>query len=267
MASADGQARDGQGSSLRKAAAILKALTAEVELRLSEIAAAAGINKVSALRILRTLLEEGYVRRSPDGRRYRLGPEALGLGAAAILQDNLLDLARPSLMRLAAGTGDTALFSIPSGQDALCVGRLSGTYPIQASFLRVGVRVPMGVSSAGVCMLSAMSGAERDAVLDLVEPGLQSNFARISRAQIEADAAVAARQGYFMTMSRLVDRMAGLAAPVVLPGGELIGGLSIGALDDRILSRIEPLASMLVREAGLLQQAIVAARYGAGPTR
>jgi DNA-binding IclR family transcriptional regulator len=267
MAGTDGQARDGEGSSLRKAAAILKALTAEVEMRLSEIAAAAGINKVSALRILRTLLDEGYVRRTPDGRRYRLGPEALGLGAAAISQDNLLDLARPTLMRLAAGTGDTALFNIRSGHDSLCVGRLSGSYPIQANYLRVGVRVPLGVSSAGVCMLGALSDVERAAVLDVVEPDLQSNFARISRIQIETDAAVAARQGYFMTVSRLAERMAGLAAPVVLPGGELIGALSVGALDDRILSRTELLSGMLIREAGLLQQAILTARYGAAPGR
>jgi DNA-binding transcriptional ArsR family regulator len=56
---------------LTKHADVLLALAREPELRIPEIAAAAGITERSAYRILADLEKAGYVRRRKEGRRNR----------------------------------------------------------------------------------------------------------------------------------------------------------------------------------------------------
>jgi DNA-binding IclR family transcriptional regulator len=66
-------------NSIQKACGILRALSAKSPLRLSEITTAAGLNKVTTLRILDTLVQEGFVRRLDDEASYVLGPEILAM--------------------------------------------------------------------------------------------------------------------------------------------------------------------------------------------
>ena len=68
-----------------------------------------------------------------------------------------------ALGKLAAASaqlGDTLFLTLRTGLDTLCVARRIGSYPIQVLSIEVGVRRPLGVSSAGVAILAAMPSAE-----------------------------------------------------------------------------------------------------------
>src|SRR5439155_10446929 len=91
-----------------RAAALLKAVAdSRQPLTVSELAAATGLNRSTAWRLLATLDQHGLVERDPVTQRYSVGYAIVQLAAAGDY-DALVRRARPVLARVAADTGETA---------------------------------------------------------------------------------------------------------------------------------------------------------------
>src|SRR2546430_15149012 len=91
-----------------RAAALLKAVArSRHPLTVGELAAATGLNRSTAWRLLATLDQHGLVERDPVTQRYSVGYAIVQLAAAGDY-DALVRRARPVLARLAADTGETA---------------------------------------------------------------------------------------------------------------------------------------------------------------
>ena len=75
-------------------------------MSLTEVAAAAGLARPTARRLLLTLEELGFVRSS--GGAFALTPKVLTLGMAYVGSLGLWDIARPHLEELVAGTGESS---------------------------------------------------------------------------------------------------------------------------------------------------------------
>ena len=71
-------------SSVQKACLILRAMSDARNVRLTDIAQAAGQDKATTLRLLEVLTRHGFVNRDAESKRYSLGPEIFTLGAAAM---------------------------------------------------------------------------------------------------------------------------------------------------------------------------------------
>ena len=70
---------------VQRAVSLLKLFNdAKPEWGLTEMARAAGLNKTTVYRLLTALASEGLVARNPAGEGYRLGPEAIAIGARAL---------------------------------------------------------------------------------------------------------------------------------------------------------------------------------------
>lgn len=95
--------------------------TSPSDLGTNEIARRAGMNASSASRLLATLARDGWVSRSPDTGRFRLGPRLVELGNAALARVDVRDQCRPHLVQLAEGTGETATLSVPFGDGMVTV--------------------------------------------------------------------------------------------------------------------------------------------------
>src|SRR3990170_774665 len=72
-------------------------------MTLAEVAAATGLARPTARRILLTLGELGYVR--AEGPGFTLTPRVLDLGVAYVRSQGLWDIARPHMEALSAATG------------------------------------------------------------------------------------------------------------------------------------------------------------------
>ena len=70
---------------LRRGLAVLRLLTrvGPGGLRMGEIGHRLGLNKTTAIRLTRTLVDEGFVLHDRAAGRYRLGPDAFAVGLAA----------------------------------------------------------------------------------------------------------------------------------------------------------------------------------------
>lgn len=239
-------------SSVEKACRILKVFTTGGSHRLTDIAVATGLDKATALRLLEVLSRDGFIMRDAQTKCYALGAELLGLGAAALAQLDPRAVVRPSLLRLAAEFEDTAILSVPSGFESLCVDVELGRFPIRANYLHVGSRRALGVGAGSLALLAWMPKCEREAVMPQIEAHL-GRHPRISRSLLESHIDEAREQGYAVLLDVVVDRMGGIAMPLMGPEGRPVASISIAALSDRISSRQAALAKGLKREVAICE--------------
>lgn len=153
---------DGGSKTIDRVGAILRALEAGPEegLTSGQIAAATQFDKATAYRALISLSRIGLLDRDVESRRFRLGAYLFSLGAVAARRFSVLGHARQVVSAIATETGDTAFLSVRNKFDSVCIDCATGSYPIRAQTLTVGESVPLGVSTAGVAMLSTMSEDE-----------------------------------------------------------------------------------------------------------
>ncbi len=226
----------------QKVCRLLRVMSTPLPLRLTDLVAASGINKATVLRLLDTLIAEGFVQRDPASKRYLLGDEALVLGVAMQGRDHIRDRARPALVRLAALSGDTMLLSTRHGLESVCVDREFGSFPIRANYLDLGSRRPLGAGAGSLALLAWLPDDEVHAVLDLLAPVFKKRYPRITRGLLEAEIAAARQRGYTLLLDVVVDQMGGIAVPLFGGDGKPVAAISLAALTQRITSRLSTLA-------------------------
>ena len=242
----------GSTSSVERALRVLRVMSEGGGVRLTDIAAAADLDKATALRLLDVMAREGFVTRDAVSKQFTLGPELTVLGAAALRRFDPRPLARPSLMRLAGVFQDTVVLSMRSGVESLCIDVEEGTYPIRANYLTVGSRRPLGVGAGSLALLAWMPEAEREAALDILA-GQMGRYPRITPALLRERIADARERGHVVLLDVVVERMGGIGVAILDTQGRPVAALSIASLNERILTREAALAHALVREATVCQ--------------
>jgi DNA-binding IclR family transcriptional regulator len=215
--------------------------------RLTDIAREAGLDKATTLRLLDVLTRDGFVTRDPATKHYSLGTEVFVLGAAAQSRFDPRPAIGASLLRLAHAFEDTAMLSVPSGAESICVALQEGTYPIRANYLEVGSRRPLGVGAGSLALLAWMPDREIEAIMPMVSARLE-RFPRITRRVLEDLVEESRKRGYAMLLDVVVEHMGGIAMPILGADGRPVAAISVAALTERITSREEALAAALKRE-------------------
>lgn len=220
---------------VRRAVLVLKLIAAggAEGMRLVDIAAELGLERPTAHRLLKTLEAEGMLTQRPDTRRYALGSLLFELGLHAAHPFNLIDLCRPLLRNLAEETGDTSFLFVRSGNDAVCLSRVQGTYPIQTPAVPVGSRQPLGVNAGGLALLSALSLKEVREITSVVSPRL-STYGELSADQIIEHWTRAQETGYAQIGNRAVPGVTAVGLPVISETGLPIAALTVAATNSRM---------------------------------
>ena len=246
----------------QKVCRILRTLSVPQPLRLADIAESSGVNKATALRLLETLIDEGFVLRDAASKRYTLGDAAVLLGIAMQGRDHIRERARSSLVRLAALSGDTLLLSTRQGLESVCVDREFGSFPIRANYLDIGSRRPLGAGAGSLALLAWLPDAEIATVLSLLEPVFAQRYARISRQLLLTEINLSRQRGYALLLDVVVEQMGGIAVPVLGSDGKPVAAISLAALSQRITGRLELLVPAL-KKAGAELSAQYAQRQAA----
>jgi IclR family pca regulon transcriptional regulator len=139
---------------------ILEAFTeASPNLSLTELSAAAGLDKSTVFRFAYTLEKLGYLRRDVQTKRYRPGEKVLRLGFAALSSLGLQEVAAPFLKALSVQSGETTNMSIRDGQEIVYIAR-NRTQQIISINLHLGSRLPVHCTSMGKAQLIDLSPEE-----------------------------------------------------------------------------------------------------------
>jgi DNA-binding IclR family transcriptional regulator len=252
-------------NAVQKVCAVLRSLTGPAPMRLTAIAEAAQLNKVTAFRILETLIAEGFVIRVPGTKTYVLGHEAQVMAAARQVTPNLAELAAPGLLRLAAASGDTALLSVRSGTEAAYLARETGDFPLQPNFLQAGSRRPLGVGASSLALIAWLPEPETETLLELVMPRLVA-LSRLPIAAIREEIAAARQRGYCILLGNTYEGMGGIGVAIRGALGTVVGAYSIAGTIERIRNREAQLAAMLQKEATALSRLLAASPAASSPS-
>ena len=260
------QAGPGAGSvrSVERAALLLRLLAAGAEhgARLSDLAVESGLGKATAHRILTALSQQGLVYQDGATRRYHLGFEVVRLARAARRYD-IVALARPALQRITADSGDVAFFSVREGDEAVCLARELGAFPIKTLTLGEGDRRPLGVGAGSLALLACLPEAECHR---LVGAQAMAAYPGYTPAALLEMVARTRRDGYSLNEGRIVTGMVAVGVPVFGPGPRLAGAISLAAIEERIRPpRRERLVALLGREAARIGHELSGREPAAAP--
>ena len=84
----------------------------ETPTPLKTIAAQTGLNPATCARILQTLVREGMIEQAERRQGYTLGPMLYALAGQGSYRRDLVETAKPHMLRLAANTGTTVLLAV-----------------------------------------------------------------------------------------------------------------------------------------------------------
>ncbi|WP_233202680.1 IclR family transcriptional regulator [Limnohabitans sp. JirII-31] len=214
-------------------------------IRLVDLSHQLGLERPTAHRLLKALVQEGMLVQQAGTRRYSLGPQLFELGISATHQFNLKDICQPVCAALAEQTGDTAFLFLRSGFDAVCIARIQGTYPIQTPSVPVGSRQPLGVSAGGLALLSALSVEEMATVIAAVEPRLAA-YGDLDADKLRDLCASAKRAGYATTGNHAVPGVRAIGLPIFDRSNTPIAAITVAATQSRMdARRIATLLPML----------------------
>jgi IclR family pca regulon transcriptional regulator len=180
-------------------------------LSLTEVAAAAGLARPTARRLLLTLEELGFVRSS--GGSFALTPKVLTLGMAYVGSLGLWDIARPHLEELVAATGESSSMSQLDGSDIVYVARVSVPKIITLR-VEIGTRFPAVQTSQGKVLLAALSPGELEAALAVPSrAGLPPYIGRPA-AQLDRELTEVRARGWALADEELAPGVRSVAVPV-----------------------------------------------------
>jgi len=154
---AEKNGRDGGVQSLQRAFELLEHLAdTGGEASLSELATLSGLPMPTIHRLIRTLVDLGYVRQNTN-RRYALGARLIRLGENASMQFGAW--ARPLLAELVEEVGETANLAVLERDEVVYVAQVPSKHSMRM-FTEVGRRVYPHCTGVGKALLSQLSDDE-----------------------------------------------------------------------------------------------------------
>ena len=242
--------------SIQRAITLLRAVaqTNERGARATALAAEVGLSVATTHRILSVLAQEGLLTHDPYSKLYHLGVELFVLGTAA-QEFSIRDRLRPVLEQVALETEDTVFLLIRSGNDAVCIDRVEGCFPIRTLTLDVGARRPLGIGAGGMALLGFLPDPEIEAVLAANAPRYAS-YAGFTADDIRNWVQQTREFGYALNNGSLRPSVLAVGVPVLDAARRIVAAVSVAAIPERMPEdRRERIAEMIARHLSLVGDA------------
>jgi IclR family mhp operon transcriptional activator len=152
-----------------------------------ELARASGVPRATVYRLLQTLLDEGYVARSPSDDRFRLRLKVRSLSEGFEDEHWISGVAAPALLALTQRILWPCDVATLEGTRMVIRETTHRSAPLSIDRNMVGVRLPLLESTMGLAYLAFAPDAERAALLRLLaastapEDALARNPAAVTR--------------------------------------------------------------------------------------
>jgi DNA-binding IclR family transcriptional regulator len=223
---------------------------------LAALAGATRLSKPTAHRLLAALRTKGLVDYDAARRLFLPGAKLFRMSLAAAVRFDAVELALPAMQRLADATGDTVYLSIRAGDEAICVARRIGAFPIKTLTLNVGDSRPLGLGAGSLALLAFLPDAEIEGIVARNRSKLAAhrNFDPVSLRSLIARTR---RNGHALNDGLMLPEMAALGVPIRRADGQVAAALSVAALRSRLQDgRRDTTLKLLRREAAAIESAL-----------
>lgn len=210
--------------SVERAFAILECLAAGTT-KVTEIGERIGLPKSTVSRLLSTMVGIEVVEQASGAADYMLGKGFFALASSGVFDASILAIAKPYLMDLASGVGESAALAIRENFDVLYLYDGATDAEIRMRDW-TGERAPMHLVPSGLVMLAH---CEDDFVEEyLARPLAYSTSDSVNDPEAVGDRIVAIRdQGFAFLQGEFVDEVASMAAPIKDSSGGVIASVCV----------------------------------------
>jgi len=237
---------------LDRGIALLKAFhIARPRQTLTELSAAADLDKGTARRLLHTLQCSGLIDHDPSSGLYSLGVGVLELASSVEKGRELREIAAPLLSELSETTGTTAYLWVHHEGSAICVERVRASIPnVDAAWFTVGSRAPLNCGAGPRALLGFISPEERSVALAL-ELAKRTPKSQTNIKTLNAEAVRIQKQGWELAVDDFVVGLAALGVPVFDRQGHLAGSISITTLTAQLVEGAKPRHLDLIKKVSV----------------
>jgi IclR family transcriptional regulator, pca regulon regulatory protein len=181
------------------------------KMRISDMAARAGLSRASARRYLLTLKELGYVGSDRDW--FYPTPRILELGYSFIAAARLENFVEPILKKLSDQTDAAAHFAVLDNDETLCLGSVF-SQKMFGFFISIGARHPAYAGSLGKALLSGLADEQLDAYLASVRRVAHTSETLTSAVALRVETVAIRSNGYTVNRGELNPGIVGIAVPI-----------------------------------------------------
>lgn len=235
--------------SVDRAISVLEVLARKGEARVTEVAAAIGVHKSTAFRLLSSLEERGLVEQDRDRGGYRLGLGILRLAGAVSARLDVNRHGRPVCERLARELGETVNVAVVQSHYAVNVDQVQGPAAISAHNW-VGQLTPLHATSSGKVLLAHLPLANRRDLLAAAGLPRFTTATITSATTLDRQLSTVRERGYATTVEEYETGLNAIAAPIRSHHGQVVAAVSASGPAFRLTTeRMAALAPTVVAGA------------------
>ncbi len=218
-------------AALERSFKVLEMLAAHPEGRpLSWLSTALEMPLSATHRLLAEMCRCGYVRQTRGHGDYTLTIKLVSLGLGFLSGSGIVDVAQPSLDRLAAESGELVRLAVVDGDELTFVAKAQGATRGLRYDPDMGLSVTVSCSAAGHAWLSTMSDEQALALVSRQGFGKPEHFGPRAPTTVKAllpYLRAARKRGFSTIVEVFAPAMTAMSAPVTRADGETIGVVTI----------------------------------------
>jgi IclR family transcriptional regulator, acetate operon repressor len=241
---------NGGVQSLARAFAILEAMAdAGGEIGLSQLATEAQLPPATIHRLVRTLVDLGYVRQEPS-RQYTLGPRLMRLVDTSTKR--LEALAHPYMSDVVDALGESVNLAVLDGEEIVYVAQVQPSQNSMRMFTEVGSRVKPHATAVGKAILATKPDDEVRELLKRTGMPRRTEHTLTSLKLLFADLERVRERGYALDdgEQELGVRCVGLAVPdAPRPMGLSMSG-PLTRMSDDVIEKAAPILRRAAEKIG-----------------
>lgn len=208
-----------------KAMELLQLFLTHPQLTLPEAVRFSGQPKTSVYRMLLSLEEGGFLRRTAEGA-FELGLGFLQYGQAVSERLDIRRVALPVMKRLNEEIGEAVNLIVRDGEEAIYVEKVDTKEPVRV-YTAIGRRAPLYAGACPRVLLTFIPQAEQEEYLSKVrlEPIASETITDLDTLRTVLEDSK--RKGYTVSHSELYNYTSAVGAPIYDHKDRLIAGISI----------------------------------------
>lgn len=226
FANSERKSADAAGvTSVLKALDVLEVFTSErPALGVGEISLQVGLGKSTVHKLLRTLVQRGYVKQDPSSKKYSLTLRVWRVGMVALSTVNVRQVVLPYMREVSNTTGEQSTLWLYEDGRVVCVERVETRHRVR-SYTRVGLVELASDLAVGRCLLAFQPAEEVRRVLERLE----ARAAKSMRAQVQR----IVEQGYALNLGERWQDVRAIAVPIRDHTGTAVAAVSVSGPDSR----------------------------------
>jgi DNA-binding IclR family transcriptional regulator len=231
----DMEAKQQDGAkSLHRAISIINAVAIyeETGARMSKLAQKVDLPTSTVHRILSVLVSEDLIEYDHNSKNYYLGYGLYTLGEKA-RKFKLREKYRTTLKNVSVRTEETSYLIIRSGNDAFCLDRIVGSYPIQVLTTEIGQRRPLGIGGGSLAILSSLPDEMCESIIK-TNADRYPEFTGRTADDIRKMVNKTRRDGFALSQKSIDVETVGVGVPIKTEKGEVLGAISVAGINSRM---------------------------------